>query len=97
MKINKDGTLVTFISRDPWYTKEKFGFKQNTVRRFHTGEQRDSLEFETLISSLYTLQEIEIVEAATNQSFRRLLSDVSYFDGTFNFSWTHPGDVGSVP
>ena len=97
MKINKDGTRVTFISKDPWYSKERLGFKQNTVRRFCTVEQRESLEAEMLISSLYTLQEIEIREAATNQSFIRLLSDVSYYDGTFIFSWIHQGDVGSVP
>lgn len=84
MKISNDGALITFNSREPWYSKEKEGQKCNTVRRF-----KEDLEIEKVLSSLFTLVEIEIVDGATNQSFRRLISDISVFDGRIIFSWQH--------
>jgi len=88
MKISNDGTRVTFVSKEPWYTRERLGFKRNTVRPGMEGR----LEYEKLVSSLYKLKEIEVKDAATNQSFVRLLTDVSYYDDTFIFSWQHPGE-----
>lgn len=91
MKISNDGELVTFNSREPWFTKEKSGRKPNTVRSFKATED-GRLEAERLMSSLFTLNAIEIVDAATNQRFRRLLTDVSVYDNRVVFSWQHQED-----
>jgi len=93
MEISKDGARITFKTCEPFYTREKLGMKPNTVRRVSRDDARI-----LLISSLYLLLEIEVKNAgAENESFVRNLTDISYFDDRFIFSWHHPGDIGSEP
>jgi len=87
MKISPDGQVVEFQSRDPYYTREKSGIKLNTVRRFLETVDGDD-DYRLLVSSLFHLTKIRIIEPTTNQSFERFLTDVTYFDGRFIFSWS---------
>lgn len=82
MKISNEGETISFKTREPWYTREKNGLKCNTVRSFSGHEEEQKF-----INVLFYLLEIEIVEEVTNQSFKRTISDISYFDNNFIFSW----------
>jgi hypothetical protein len=82
MKISPDGTKIQFKSKNPWYEREESGQKCNTVRRI-----TDQDEAQKLVSCLFLLNVIEIVEPVTNQSFERLISDITFYDNRFIFSW----------
>jgi hypothetical protein len=61
--------VVFFKSNEPWYDKEKFGIKNNTVRIL------SETEFNTV--SLNSVVQIEISNPVSEQSFRRDLTDLS--------------------
>lgn len=81
MKISYDQSRISFISAEPFYSKEKNGIKTNTVRRL------GQTETNILLNAVFQLQDIEI--SCGDHSFSRLLSDISYYDDRFIFSWQH--------
>jgi hypothetical protein len=61
--------VVFFKSTEPWYDKEKFGIKNNTVRILSENEF-NSISWNSVV-------QIEISNPITEQCFRRDLTDIS--------------------
>jgi len=80
MKIENDD-MVVFHTRSPFFEKERDGLKRNTVRNLK------ATSYETMISSLFLIRKIKIINSETEDSFERTLTDVSYFEERFIFSW----------
>lgn len=79
-------TRITFKSIPPNWWKEFIGLKNNTVRKIYLD---GDIRFELLnkfITQPFKL-EIEIVNTETNDSFIRLIRDVTEFDGYMIISW----------
>lgn len=64
---------IIFRSAPPFYIKEKYGKKPNTVRVFNPEEGE---EFSRVRN---TLKYIKIINPDTDESFRRELTDITNF------------------
>lgn len=78
----------TFKTKSPFYEKERDNLKCNTVRKLDSDDSRfeDALEVIQLRLSL-TPHTIKIINPITQESFERTLTDITYYDERFIFSW----------
>lgn len=85
MKIR--GTTICFKSKPDFFKKEQSGIKPNTVRDLSLMEVLPLClpckDFKELVSH------IQIVDSESGEFFVRELSDISYYDDRFIFSWVH--------
>lgn len=85
MKIR--GTTICFKSDPSMFKKEQSGIKPNTVRQLTLEEAAPLLlpcdDFKELVDT------IQIVESKTGEFFTRELTDITYYDDRFIFSWKH--------
>jgi hypothetical protein len=80
------GICVRFKSVPENYEKEKSGRKPNTVRVVAA----DDLRFPFLNDR--TAGSIEIINSETEESFRREITDITFWDGRFIISWKQSGN-----
>lgn len=83
--------LVSFKSREPFFSKEADGRKPNTIRKLSEDDPRRKTLLDWLALDQYG--EIEIVLAGGSKGFTRSVSDVSLYDGWFIISWYTPRSV----
>jgi hypothetical protein len=74
---------VAFRSDPEFYRKEHNGYKPNTVREVDETDHR----FITLRAG--RAKTIRIVSTKTNQSFMRVITDVSFYKNLCIISWRH--------
>jgi len=87
MKIEKN--TIIFKSLPEFFHKEKNGLKCNTVRTIITvNEFKEFVSFKQEFDKIPNKQ-IQIINAVTQESFTRRLTDISAFEGHFIFSWEH--------
>jgi len=84
-----ENNTIIFKSLPEFFHKEKKGLKCNTVRTI-----KDKYEFMELVNfiaefNLLPRTQIQIINAVTQESFTRRLTDISAFEGHFIFSWEH--------
>lgn len=88
VRVENGFTIITFKSDLSFFIKERAGIKRNTVRLIDNDSRFDILEkFEDAV--VYNLM-IEIVcseDFSEFRPFKRIVSDISYFDGYVIISW----------
>jgi hypothetical protein len=82
--------IVQFKSIDDIYHKERMGLKPNTVREIDLSDER----FLNLISYYqfgfnFGDITIKIVNAQTEESFERIVEDITIFKNLMIISWKH--------
>ena len=84
---------IQFKTRDPFYEKEEDGYKCNTVRKI---DPLNDSRFEDLMQLIQADDyfgackgTITIVNPVTKESFKRQITNVTYFDERFIISWRH--------
>ncbi len=84
---------VQFKTKEPYYSKEEDGNKCNTVRKI---DGYNDVRFEDLMELIQADDyfgsckgTITIVNPITKESFKRQITDVTYFDERFIISWRH--------
>ena len=84
--------MVTFKTKEPFFTKEYNGTKCNTVRDIGQNDNR----FEELMYMLQTKSYgmIKIFDPESKREFHRQITDVTYWDERFIISWKHKGVQG---
>jgi len=80
---------VKFKSNPEMYAKEISGLKPNTLRKPDVINDERFLLIEEYRRGDRVLLVIEIFNTITGESFRRLVDDVSYWDGYYIISWKH--------
>ena len=82
---------IHFKSRDPFFSKEEDGYKNNTVREIGDNDLRFDELLEIIQCDDYGARKDKIVitNPANNLSFERLITDVSYYDERFIITWQH--------
>ena len=90
-------TRYKFKSREPFYTKERLGVKNNTVREIDLNEEK----FLELIA--YTMNgfndgdlEIEIIYPGKDSGFIRDINDISVYNNLMIITWVHKDDANEV-
>jgi hypothetical protein len=73
MKLDESGEVVEFTSVSPYYEREEIGQKGNTVRILQ-GEEKDKF-----INAIFYLNTVRIVNPETEESFKKLITDISMF------------------
>ena len=83
--------LLKFKTIEPYFSKEEDGYKCNTVREVELGDSRFDLLMEIIQADDYggRKDKIEITNPETEESFVRVITDVTYFDERFIISWRH--------
>ncbi len=86
-----------FKSREPFFTKERMGLKNNTVREIDLNEDK----FLELIAHMMNGfndgdLEIEIITCGGGMRFVRYISDISVYNNLVVITWKHSDvNVGS--
>jgi hypothetical protein len=83
--------VVSFKSREPFFSKEADGRKTNTIRKDDPLDPKMALLACWMMSKDYGL--IEIVRAQDGgqvEGFTRQVTDVSFYEGWWIISWRHP-------
>ena len=81
---------VCFKSLPVHYNKEKNGLKSNTVRRFNTFTPLEDIREIILLQFIEgKIKDLEIVieNTETQEAFKRIVLDVTYFSGIYIISW----------
>lgn len=83
--------IIQFKSKEPYFSKEEDGYKCNTVREVGQDDSRFDDLMELIQADDYAEKRaiIKIVNPQTEESFERLISDVTYYDERFIISWWH--------
>ena len=85
MKIERD--TIFFHSAEPYYTKELTGIKPNTIRSLPNMEMLDFLQEKE------RLKKINIaLKHDPRNSFERVLTDITEWEGLIIFSWRHENE-----
>lgn len=82
---------VMFKSTEPYFSKEKMGFKRNTFRKFCDNDGRFDI-LKRFLSQETTPMRIEIYKTCDNgfstaDSFIRSITDVTFFENIVIISW----------
>lgn len=79
--------FITFKSYQENFKKEFLGLKRNTIRKFEDNDIRKEV-LDMWINNETTQITIEIINKANPQeSFKREVTDVSFWDGYYVISW----------
>ena len=73
--------ILYFKSSEPFFSKEKSGLKNNTVRTL------DANECILLNENINMMKFIAITSVGTNDTFVRKLRDVSFYADRWIFTW----------
>jgi hypothetical protein len=87
MKVDK---IFKFKSREPFYTKERAGIKNNTVREIDLNEDR----FLELIHSMiegFNDGDLKIEIQCDGFNFIRDITDISIWNNLMIITWRHDG------
>ena len=79
MKIKEH--IIYFKSYEPFFSKERKGIKNNTVRTLEEHERQE------LIGSMDDLEYIGIISVETGLTFIRSIQDISFFEDLTIFTW----------
>ena len=79
MKI--ENNTIIFKANPAFYYIEEKGLKNNTVRKL------DIIESMILEQNRPEINYIKIVNVVTKESFTRILTDISYYDYRYVFTW----------
>ncbi len=81
--------IIQFKTITPYFEKEEDGNKCNTVRKVEDCDSRFDMLMEIIQADDYggRLDKIKIVNPKTNESFERIITDVTYYDERFIISW----------
>ena len=87
MKI--ENNTIIFKSLPEFFHKEKNGLKSNTIRKISYSDPKEWMDFVDFKREFDRLpnKKIQIINAVTQESFTRRLTDISAFEGHFIFSW----------
>ena len=79
--------IISFKSAEPYFTKEKKGFKNNTVREI---DMTDDRFCKLLRWSSYGYKFIEITKVYfPEENFTRKITDISFFKNFVIITWKH--------
>lgn len=83
--------MIIFKSTPENFKKEKSGLKRNTVRKIDFEDERFSrltaLQDAKRMGYDVTFGSVYIQNTQTGQTFKRELTDITYFDGYLILSW----------
>ncbi|MGB6129087.1 MAG: hypothetical protein WBG30_10075 [Psychrilyobacter sp.] len=74
---------IKFYSIEPFFSKEKSGIKNNTVRFTDHGERFKALKKFDLKKEIF----VEIINPNTFECFTRQIKDVSIYENIFIITW----------
>jgi len=82
-----EGNTIIFKSNPENFYKEREGLKPYTIRRISFWSELK--EVEIFYNSFYKAQTlfIEIINPITSESFKRIITDISMFEGLYIFAW----------
>ena len=81
--------IIQFKTKTPYFEKEESGNKSNTIRELGDADSRFDDLMEIIQADDYggRLDKIKIINPETDESFERIITDVTYYDGRFIISW----------
>ena len=82
---------IRFKTTEPFFSKEKRGDKNNTVRSLSEVDTRFADLLFIIRADAYNKRKdiIEITNIETKENFKRIITDVTYYDDRFIISWRH--------
>ena len=88
--VNLDKVIISFISAEPYYTAEKLGYKNNTVREIDFTDDRFrklAMMYETGEYGKIEIQNTKF--AVGNDSFTRQIQHIAFWKNLAIITWKH--------
>ncbi len=81
--------LIRFKSLPEYWNKERIGLKKNTLRKVDMGENKFKMleEWEKIMKDGHFIFFIEITNTETKESFRKRITDITFYKGWVIISW----------